>query len=151
MPLVAQDVSVLDWKRDHPILRTLNVSESLRRRSDASRRARRCRAAHRRHHNTATRALSTIPATHLVYAFDLLQSNWPMRETFPYFLYNTMQFRRSAARWTSARVTRPARCRIPRTNLIRADADAKDVRLIGPGGNQTVRVPDGGDSLCCRR
>ncbi len=146
VPLVAQDVSVLDWKRDHPILRTLNVSKVF---AAEAMRLDVPDDAEQLIEGTTTPLLVLYRQsrqTHLVCAFDLLQSNWPMRETFPYFLYNTMQFMALGSEMDIREGYTPgAMPRIPRTNLIRADADAKDIRLIGPGGSQTVRVPDGGD------
>lgn len=147
VPQVAEDVSVLDWKRDHPILRSLNVSKVFA-----------AEVAQLHVPNDAEMLIegTTTPMlilyrqprrTHLVCAFDLLQSNWPMRETFPYFLYNTMQFLSLGSEMDIREAYTPgAMPRIPRTNLMRADASASQVTLTFPNGRtQRVTVPESGD------
>lgn len=146
VPLVAEDVSVLDWKRDHPILRTLNVSKVF---AAEAMRLDVPEDAEQLIEGTTTPLLvlhRQARQTHLVCGFDLLQSNWPMRETFPYFLYNTMQFLSLGSEMDIREGYTPGSMpRIPRTNLVRADPDATEVKLIGPDRTQTVRVPESGD------
>lgn len=146
VPLVAEDVGVLDWKRDHPILRTLNVSKVF---AAEAMKLDVPEDAELLIEGTTTPLLVLYRQsrqTHLVCAFDLLQSNWPMRETFPYFLYNTMQFLSLGSEMDIREGYTPgAMPRIPRGNLVRADAKATEVKLIGPDRTQTVRVPDSGD------
>lgn len=146
VPLVAEDVSVLDWKRDHPILRTLNVSKVF---AAEAMRLDVPEDAELLIEGTTTPLLVLYRQsrqTHLVCAFDLLQSNWPMRETFPYFLYNTMQFMSLGSEMDIREGYTPgAMPRIPRNNLVRADPTATEVKLIGPDRTQTVRIPESGD------
>ena len=147
VPQISEQERVLDWKRDHPILRGLNVSKveaadvmKLDLPNDAEQLI----------EGTSTPLLvlyRTQRQTHLICAFDLMQSTWPMRETFPYFLYNTMQFLALGSEMDVREGYSPgAMPRIPRTNLLRAGGpDLKSIDIIGPDGKRTVRIPETGD------
>lgn len=143
---IVTDVSILDWQRDHPLLKGLNiakveVAEAMRLDvpSDAETII----------EGTTTPLLVLYRqprATHLVCAFDLLQSTWPMRATFPYFLYNSMQFLALGSDLDVREGYAPgAMPRIPRTNLVRAGANLQTMTLVGPNGSRSVRVPETGD------
>ena len=90
-------------------------------------------------------------STHLVIAFDLLQSDWPTQPSFPLFMYNALQY---LAVGTDLQVNQSyepgATPRIPRANLAQA-ADAagmselKSLRLNGPDGSRDVPIPPSGD------
>ena len=142
----ATDVNVLDWQRDHPLLRTLNVSKVF---AAEAMKLDLPPDAETIIEGTTTPLLvlyRTPRQTHLVCAFDLLQSNWPMRETFPYFLYNAMQFMALGSDMDVREGYTPgAMPRLPRTNLARAGSALQSIQLIGPDGTQTLRVPDAGD------
>ncbi len=91
-PMVLTDVGVLDWKRDHPILKDLGLTKLY----------------------VAEAAKLDVPqedevlldglkgpllvmdrtgkSTNLVVAFDVLQSNWPLKVSFPIFLHNALQY-----------------------------------------------------------
>jgi hypothetical protein len=147
VPLLVKESSVLDWKRDHPILRGLSmnrlyVEEQFRLQLPLE----------------AEVLMDGVKGpmvvlyregrqTHLTVAFDLIQSNWPMRPTFMAFLYNSMQYlalgESLAARQSIAPGDAP---RIPRANLLREGAEEiTRVTINGPGGSQTVDVPRTGD------
>ena len=146
VPQFATDVGVLDWQRDHPLLRTLNVSKVF---AAEAMRLDLPPDAETVIEGTTTPLLviyRTPRQTHLICAFDLLQSNWPMRETFPYFLYNAMQFMALGSDMDVREGYTPgAMPRLPRTNLARAGPNLTSIKLIGPDGTQTLRVPDSGD------
>lgn len=142
-----EDVGVLDWKREHPILRGINLSRLY----------------------VASALKLDVPLdsevlldglkgpliarhqegkhTHLFIGFDVLQSNWPLRQSFPYFLYNALQFLAVGSELDVRQSFAPgASPSIPRTNLVKGDASVKSVGLIDPNGRrQTLTVPQSGD------
>lgn len=137
---------VLDWKRDHPILRHL----ALRRLGVAE-------------------MLQLLPpldaevliegingpmlilyregrGTHLVAAFDTLQSDWPTRPSFPVFIYNAMQYLALGSDMNARQSFEPgATPVIPRQNLQQGEAEIKRVRLQGPSGGRDIDVPTNSD------
>jgi hypothetical protein len=144
--VVMEDNWVLDWKRDHPILRHLNLGKLY--------------AAH------VTKLLPTLDsdilvdgtncplvilqrenrAIHLVIPFDVIDSNWPLRSTFPVFILQTLQY---LALGTDLEV-RPSyqpgvTLRIPRSNLQKMSPTPQTVTLNGPTGQLRVNVPASGD------
>jgi len=143
---MVEDVGVLDWKRDHPILRNLAmqklyVAEALKLEGAAE---------------NSEVLLDGLKCplivlhregkgVHLVVAFDLLQSNWPMKVSFPIFLFNSLQFMAVGANMDVRQSLEPgATPRIPRTATLEG---LKQVTIKGPPGwgNRTVNVPEAGD------
>lgn len=146
IPQTVSDVGVLDWKRDHPILRHLVLgrlfaAEMLRVEVPPSsevlmdglkgpmllldRQGRR---------------------THLIVTFDVLQSNWPLRVSFPMFLNNALQFLAAGSDLNLRQSFDPgATPKIPRESLQKLPSLPKIVRLTGPAGDRTVPVPETGD------
>jgi hypothetical protein len=144
--LIVDGGEVLDWKRDHPILRHLVLSKLY-----------------------AAEMLKLQPpldaevlvegvngpmlvlyregrATHLVVAFDTLQSNWPTRPSFPVFVYNAMQFLALGTDMNVRQAFDPgATPRIPSLNLQRGGDPITRVRLDGPGGSRDLAVPATGE------
>ena len=141
------DNSVLDWQRDHPILRHLQVGDLF----------------------AASMLKLSVPpdaqvlvdgikgpmivldheghSTNLVVAFDLLQSNWPLhRVSFPLFIHYALQFLAlgsdMAVRPSFAPGDTP---RVPHAALDRLGPDVKSIRLTGPMGPVDVPVPATGD------
>src|SRR5690606_38188022 len=83
--------------------------------------------------------------THLVIAFDLLQSNWPLRVSFPVFMYNSMQYLALGSDMSVRQSFTPgATPIIPRAALQRAGGDGR-LRLVGPEGSRTIDIPPHGD------
>jgi hypothetical protein len=145
-PVMIAETGVLDWKRDHPILRGLSLQKLYA--SEAAK-------------------LDVPPESeilmdgvkgplivlhregrsmHLVVAFDLMQSNWPLRVSFPIFLHNALQFMALGSDMDVREHFEPgATPRIPRANLQRADATIKSVQLSGPGMSRDLAVPESGD------
>jgi hypothetical protein len=144
--MVADDNSVLDWTRDHPILRGLNFGHLY--------------AAH------AIRVQPTLDsqvlidgtncplmilhrqdrAFHLVIPFDLIESNWPRSPTFPVFLYQALQFMALGADIDIRPSYDPGTTiRIPRADLQKIQPVPKSVTLDGPMGKMNVEVPPSGD------
>jgi hypothetical protein len=86
---------------------------------------------------------------HLVVAFDLMQSNWPLRISFPIFLHNALQFMALGSDMDVRQSFGPgATPTIPRANLQRAASEGeplKRLRLSGPGRSRDVDVPEAGE------
>jgi hypothetical protein len=59
--------------------------------------------------------------THLIVGFDVMQSNWPLRVSFPVFLHQALQFLAVGADLNVRESFKPgAAVNIPRANLVRA-------------------------------
>lgn len=140
------EVGVLDWMRDHPILRHLSLSKLY----------------------TAEAIKLELPleaevlieglkgpmvilhregrSLHLLVAFDVMQSNWPLRVSFPVFLHNALQFMALGAEMDIKQALEPGSTpRIPRANLVRVDPNLKTIRLSGPGVSRELAIPETGD------
>jgi hypothetical protein len=144
-----EDMTVLDWRRDHPILKNLNLGKVY--------------AATAMKLNVPVDVTTLVDGvkgpmvvlhregrgTHLVVGFDVLQSNWPLRVSFPVFLHQALQFMAIGADLNVRESFKPgAAVTIPRANLVRAEGgvEPKQLRLIGPGGtSRTIDVPPAGD------
>ncbi len=144
--VIEDDNWVLDWDRDHPILRYLNLGKLY--------------AAH------VFKVLPTLNsqvlvdgtncplvvlhrenrAFHLIIPFDVINSSWPLQPTWPVFLYQTLQF---MALGTDLQV-RPSyepgvALRVPRFNLQKLSPMPDSVTITGPMGALTAKVPPAGD------
>jgi hypothetical protein len=145
-PIIMDDNSVLDWDRDHPILRNLNFTKLY--------------ALH------AIKVLPTLDsqvlidgnncplmvlhredrAFHLVIPFDIIQSSWPRHWTFPLFLYKTLQFMSLGTDMSLRPSYQPGvTLRIPRVDLLKMDPVPSVVTVRGPMGPLTAVVPKAGD------
>lgn len=146
VPVVLEHMTVLDWNREHPILRHLVLDKIY-----------------------AAEAIKLEPAPesevlidgvngpmlvlhregrsiHLVCAFDVVQSNWPLRPSFPMFGYSAMQFMALGAAMDARQALEPgASPRIPRANLQRVGGDLKKITLNGPVGSRELTIPESGD------
>ena len=145
------DVNVLDWQRDHPILRQLELGKLY----------------------AGTMYKLDVPpdakilvdglkgpmivldregnSTNLVVAFDVLESNWPVAEnplgwSFPAFIHSALQYLALGAEMNVRPSYAPGvTVKIPRTTLDRMAPDLKSIRLNGPMGSSTVAIPATGD------
>jgi hypothetical protein len=147
-PIILKDVGVLDWKREHPILQNLSLGKMY----------------------AGTALKLDVPLdrevlldgltgplivldreakrTHLLVAFDLLQSDWPLRRSFPVFMYQALQFLAVGSEMNLRQSFQPGdSVRIPRGNLLQAGGgtDPDKVVLTGPRGKRDVPVPESGD------
>ena len=143
---LAEDQTVLDWKRDHPMLRDLPL--------------RKLYAAHAMKLTVPLADEVLIDgqetplvvldhagrSTHLVIGFDTLESNWPLQISFPMFLQRSLQYLAAGSDLGVRESVPPGSSpHLPRANLERAGNDLKRVTLTGPDGPRTVDVPATGD------
>jgi hypothetical protein len=147
-PLYNADSSILDWKRDHPILRDINLGKlgmigpsmkldlppvGVERLIEGSR-----------------GPLAVIAregrSTHLVVAFDVLESVWPLRMSFPVFFYQALQYLALGSEMDVRESFAPgATPSIPLGDLRRVAGDRQQLRINGPMGSKDVKIPDAGD------
>ena len=142
----AKDQTVLDWKRDHAILRDVPLRKLF-----------------------AAEAIKlTVPladevlidgtetplvvldhagrSTHLIVAFDTLQSNWPLQISFPMFLQRGLQYLAVGNDLSVRESFTPGESpKLPRANLDRVASGAKRLTLVTPQGKQAVDIPSTGD------
>jgi hypothetical protein len=149
-----QEIGILDWKRDHPILRGLAlekiyVAEALK--LDVPQDAETL--------VDGTKGPLVVmfrqgPSLHLVLAIDILQSNWPLRVSFPVFLYNALQYMAVGSNMDVRQSYAPGDTpRIPRANLEKAlpgaaggaEASSQELHLGGPGMSKDIPIPPSGD------
>jgi hypothetical protein len=134
--------SVLDWKRDHPILRNLSLTKLYAQGAIILQPASESEVLvdgvkgplivlHREGRNI-----------HLAVAFDPLESNWPFLVSWPMFMHNALQYLATTSD-LSVRETYPpgATPRLPRTNL----AGISKVTITGPEFSKTIDIPPEGD------
>lgn len=145
-PVILDDQGVLDWKRDHPILRHLSLARLFFARSIKL--------------DVPVEAEVLMDGlkgplivlyrdgrnTHLVVASDVLQSDWPLKVSFPVFMHNALQFLAVGSEMDVRQSYEPgATPRISRVNLQKLGPDVKKIKLTGPGGSRDVPITEGGD------
>jgi hypothetical protein len=140
------DVSVLDWQRDHPILSHLSLGSlyaGTMLKLDVPPQAKTLIDGLKGPMVVLDREGQT---TNLVCAFDLLQSNWPLKPSFPAFLHSALQYLALGAEM-NVRPSYPpgATPRIPSINLDKLGPDLKSITLTGPMGNMNVPISTTGD------
>jgi hypothetical protein len=139
------DPVILDWRREHPILRGLALSrvviaDSLR--VDLPLEAEVLVDSTR----GPLMLLYRDPRhSHLLTTFDVLQSDWPFRSSFPAFLLQAVEFLALSSQ-VNVRETIPpgASPTIDRALINRVDSDLRQLRLTGPI-NATINIPPSGD------
>jgi hypothetical protein len=145
-PVMLSDLTVLDWERDHPLLRGMSlnsiyVSEAMK--VDVPLDAEVL--------IEGTKGPLVIfqregRAMHLILTFNILDSNWPIKPSFAAFMYNTMQYMALGSSMDIRQALEPgATPRIPRTNLVQALGDKKTIHLSGPGISRDLAIPAEGD------
>ena len=150
-PVLLEQVSVLDWKRDHPIFRSqvlwsrLYAKEMLKLEVPAE-----AEVLVEGIKGPMIVLYKEARRTHLVVAFDLWQSTLPvppmMGQTFPMFGYYAMQFLALGSEMNVRQSFDPGSTpTIPRLNLQRLDKPTKEVNVSGPLTRRTVTVPESGD------
>jgi len=146
-PVPIEEQTVLDWRRDHPILKHLNLGKVY--------------AGLALKLNVPAESQTLVDgvkgpivvlhrearSTHLIIGFDLMQSNWPLRVSFPIFLQQSLQFLALGGDLSVRESFVPgASPLLPRSNLARAQAgEIREIALVGPNGATKVAVPEEGD------
>jgi hypothetical protein len=140
------ECGVLDWQRDHPMLKFLSLSKLY--------------AAEAIKLELPLEAEVLVEglkgpmvvlhregrSMHLVVTFDVMQSNWPLRLSFPMFMHNALQYMALGAEMDVRQSLEPgATPRIPRANIIRDHPDLKKIHLSGPGIERDLTIPETGD------
>ena len=146
-PIYTHENTILDWKRDHPMLRGLNLGKL---------------------YIEDTLKLDVPPvgverlvegskgplivldregrSTHLIVGFDILQSNWPLKLSFPIYMYQALQYLALGSEMDVREAFPPgATPVIPLGDVKRAAPDRKEFHIRGPNGTQTVRIPEAGE------
>jgi hypothetical protein len=146
-PVYTQENTILDWKRDHPMLQGLNLGKL---------------------YIKSAMKLSVPPvgverlvegnqgplilldregrSTHLIIAFDVLESNWPFKLSFPIYMYQALQYLALGSDMDVREAFAPgATPTLPLGDVKRVASDRTELRLSGPGGTRTVKIPDAGD------
>lgn len=144
-PILTHDNTVLDWSRDHPILRGLKLD--------------------RLGIRTAMKLLPTMNSevlmegasgplmilhrqgrgVHLVVPFDLWESDWPTRASFPVFIHNALQFMALGTDMNVRESYQPgATPLIPAYDLAKLEPRPQNLTLNGPDGTRTVPLTGAG-------
>ena len=147
---IVKDTMVLDWKREHPIMRGLQlgkmyVGEAIKLQAPIE-----TETLVEGFKGPLVLLHREGRATHLVCTFDLLQSNWPLRLSFPIFMHNALQYLALGTDMDVRESFAPgATPKIPRTNLQKLEAERgspiKELKLDGPMGRRIVKIPETGD------
>ncbi len=123
---VVENQFIYDWDDQHPVLRHVVLNYVWARKW---RRIELPKRAERLVEGETTPVIATLsdgPSRHLIVAFDLHDSDWPLRVSFPVFTYN-------AIRYLSGSVT------------------LAPSQSISPGAAAAIPVPAGADTLTVRR
>lgn len=141
-----EGVGVLDWHRDHPILRGLNLARLY------------AESAVKVDYPLETEVLveglkgpmvllhREGRSTWLLITFDLLQSNWPVQPTFVPFFLQAVQFLSLGSDLQQREsLSAGASPLIPRASVERVVSDDGRITLLGPSGEQRLAVPPAGD------
>jgi hypothetical protein len=147
VPLTVQDNGVLDWDRSHPLLRHMNLkflaTEALKLQVPAD-----AQVLIEGDKGPLVVLQRDSRSTHLVFAFDVGDSTWPLAASFPIFMDNALQYLALGSEMDVRQSYQPgASPKIPRYNLQQAGANLKEIKLQGPRafGTVTVPVPATGD------
>ncbi|MGE5609355.1 MAG: vWA domain-containing protein [Bacillota bacterium] len=147
VPMTIQDNAVLDWERNHPLLRHMNLkflaTESLKLQVPPD-----AQTLIEGDKGPLVALQRDSRSTHLVFAFDVGDSTWPLAASFPIFMDNALQYLALGTEMDVRQSYQPgASPKIPRYNLQQAGANLKQIKLQGPPafGTATVPVPPTGD------
>ncbi len=149
VPLFYEGSGILDWDREHPMLRGLNLNRIW----------------------VAEGRLATVPLgadllvegvagplmvfersgrrTHLIFTFDIAQSTWPTQRSFVVFGYQMFQFLAAAGDVRTRESIRPGETVIvPASVVARSGLEAGDtVEVIGGRGGKMTQSVDGDGRL----
>ncbi|MEZ0264733.1 MAG: VWA domain-containing protein, partial [Phycisphaerae bacterium] len=143
---VIEDNGVLDWKRDHPMLRgikfdkvfakymlKLELPMGVERLVDGTK-------------GPLVLLTRDGRSTHLIVTFDVMESTWPLRLSFPVFMYNALQYLALGSEMDVRESYAPGDTpRIPLADVRRVAGDKPEIGLNGPTGAKRVKIPAVGD------
>jgi len=146
-PIYNEEIGILDWKRDHPILEGLKLGKI---NIGAAMRLQLPPVGVETLVDGTKGPLIVLDregrSTHLVIGFDVLESNWPFLFNFPIFMYQSLQYLALGSEMDVREGYAPgATPNVPLADLKRVAGDRKEVRLNGPGGTKTIKIPDTGE------
>ncbi|HWB52873.1 MAG TPA: hypothetical protein VG722_01730, partial [Tepidisphaeraceae bacterium] len=140
-----QDAHFLDWQTDHPILRGLSLQNVQLRDTLVLHVSSNAEVLAQGLRGPLIVLDRENRQTHLIVGFDLWQSDWPERVSFPIFVRNAMQFMALGSQMNVEPTYEPGDTpNIPRTILAKL-GDVKELILNGPGGKQSVKIGPSGD------
>jgi len=141
-----EDNTVLDWKRDHPMLRGINLGKiyaksvmrlelpmNVERLVDGSK-------------GPLVLLSRDGRTTQLIVTFDVMESTWPLRLSFPAFMYNALQYLALGSEMDVRESYSPGETpRIPLSDVKRVAPDKTEIQFNGPMGSKRVKIPAVGD------
>lgn len=144
---IANDNGTLDWKRDHPMLRGMNLGRLFAARSLRLKLPLEAETLIDGTTGPLLVMLREGRVSHLVFTFDLLESNWPLQRTFPATLNLAMRFMAVGSDMDVRESFAPGSAiRVPRVAVQRLGQGVERVRLSGPGGaSLEAAIPPDGD------
>ncbi|HEX4797040.1 MAG TPA: BatA and WFA domain-containing protein [Humisphaera sp.] len=145
-PISLGDMGVLDWRRDHPILKDVGLSRlyvGSAVKLDVPQESEVIIDGLKGPLLVMSRASKM---THLIAPFDVLDSNWPLQIGFPIFLHNALQYLAVGSDMDVRQSYQPgATPGIPRANLQKL-GDVTKITLTNPDGSRrAVAIPESGD------
>ncbi|MDB5322250.1 MAG: hypothetical protein JWN40_3881 [Phycisphaerales bacterium] len=146
-PVYTQENTILDWKRDHPMLAGLNLGKLY---IESAMKLEVPPVGVERLIEGSKGPLVVLDregrSTHLIVGFDVLQSNWPLKLSFPIYMYQALQYLALGSEMDVREAFPPgATPTIPLGDIKRVAADRKEIHLTGPGGTRTIKIPEAGD------
>lgn len=129
--------SVLDWKRDHPILRGLSLGQVFGQDTITLKPAPESEVLVESLQGPLVVLHREGRSIHLAVAINPMQSNWPLRVSYPVFLHNALQFIATSSDLSVRESYRPGDTpRIPRSAL----GSVTRLSVIPPDGSGLSRV-----------
>lgn len=146
-PVYTQENTILDWKRDHPMLAGLNLGKLY---IESAMKLEVPPVGVERLIEGSKGPLVVLDregrSTHLIVGFDVLQSNWPLKLSFPIYMYQALQYLALGSEMDVREAYPPgATPTIPLGDIKRVAADRKEIHLTGPSGTRAIKIPEAGD------
>ena len=118
---------ILDWRRDHPLLRHVALDDLLVVEPGRLALPDGARMLATGPSGPAMAVMTTDGIRHVVVGFDLIKSNWPMQIGFPVFTSNTVHWLGSGDRWNGGANFQPGQAA-----AVRLDDSSDTLRYEGP-------------------
>ncbi len=145
-PVLDKDLTILDWKRDHPILRGLQLGKVYIGESYKLRVPLEDEVLIEGTQGPLVVLERQEHLNYLVIAFDVQQSNWPLKPSFPHFMYSMLQYLAIGSDMDVRESYPPGSTpRIPRSQLLNVDPNLQEIRMTGPMGEKRLKIPETGD------